>query len=302
MRNKIRFLFSTKWSIWATVLSLAVFSISFLVLPAISFAGELPAVGVGTYFQLGMIPFLSWGNDNCDWEHWYWNVSVGSLPNGLTLVQPLNEPRYDIIGTPTTSGTFNFTLSYGCTAYGNWSRTTDYSMTIIEATPTPTPLSITTTSLPTATINAPYSQTLQATGGTTPYAWSVISGSLPDGLNLDSSTGLIAGMPTTAAGTFTHNFAVQVTDANSATATQALSIVVNPASTPTPPLPQRRHLPKHPYPRPLQPPCQAKHQRLRQPLPKPLPLPQRRHLLQLPHQHLMLTLLFFNLFSLKPNP
>ena len=46
------------------------------------------------------------------------------------------------------------------------------------------PLSITTTSLPNAVLNASYSSTLAAIGGTTPYSWTLASGTLPTGLAL----------------------------------------------------------------------------------------------------------------------
>ncbi len=59
------------------------------------------------------------------------------------------------------------------------------------------PLTITTTSLPDGTVNQAYSNALEAIGGNAPYTWSVISGSLPDGLALHSSSGLISGTPTT---------------------------------------------------------------------------------------------------------
>jgi FtsP/CotA-like multicopper oxidase with cupredoxin domain len=87
-----------------------------------------------------------------------------------------------------------------------------------------TPVSITPPTLPAATVSVAYSQTLAATGAAAPYVWSLSAGALPTGLTL-SSAGVIGGTPS-AAGTF--NFTVQVTAAGS-TATQALSIVVNPA-------------------------------------------------------------------------
>ncbi|MEW5768098.1 MAG: Ig domain-containing protein [bacterium] len=77
-----------------------------------------------------------------------------------------------------------------------------------------TTLTITTTSLPDGQVGASYSDTLTAAGGTPPYTWSIISGNLPDGLSLNSSTGLISGTPTTP-DTFT--FAIQVTDSSSPT-------------------------------------------------------------------------------------
>jgi hypothetical protein len=91
-----------------------------------------------------------------------------------------------------------------------------------------TPLSVTTTSLPSGTVNTPYVTTLLATGGTLPYSWSVTSGALPAGLTLDANTGTITGTPTTAA---TANFTVQVQDSASpaATATKPLSLAINPA-------------------------------------------------------------------------
>ncbi len=57
-------------------------------------------------------------------------------------------------------------------------------------------LAITTSSLPNGTVNTAYSATLTATGGTPPYAWSIVSGSLPPGLALNPSTGAITGTPT----------------------------------------------------------------------------------------------------------
>jgi len=56
-------------------------------------------------------------------------------------------------------------------------------------------LRITTASLADALIGTGYSQTLAATGGTTPYLWQITAGSLPTPLSLDSLTGLISGGP-----------------------------------------------------------------------------------------------------------
>jgi hypothetical protein len=71
---------------------------------------------------------------------------------------------------------------------------------------------VTTSSLPTGTVGTAYSQTLQASGGIAPYTWSVSSGTLPAGLSLATSTGVVSGTPTTAASA---NFTVEVKDSES---------------------------------------------------------------------------------------
>ena len=80
---------------------------------------------------------------------------------------------------------------------------------------------ITTTSLPNGQVQTAYSATLQATGGTTPYTWSVASGSLPAGLTLAGSSGAISGTPTTAG---TSSFTIQVADSASNKASAGFSI------------------------------------------------------------------------------
>ena len=70
---------------------------------------------------------------------------------------------------------------------------------------------------------------LQASGGTAPYTWSFVSGNLPAGLSLNTSTGIISGTPTS---TGTASFTVGVADsANPAqTKSATLSLVVAPAT------------------------------------------------------------------------
>ncbi len=83
--------------------------------------------------------------------------------------------------------------------------------------------SIATSLLPEGNVYSFYSQALEAIGGLPPYLWSLSSGSLPDGLQLNASTGEISGTP---AGTGTFEFTVQATDAYHATATKIISILV----------------------------------------------------------------------------
>jgi hypothetical protein len=72
------------------------------------------------------------------------------------------------------------------------------------------PLFIKTTGLAVATVAAPYSFTLQNIGGTAPFAWSLIEGSLPAGLTFNSATGTISGTPAAVSETM---LKFQVTDA-----------------------------------------------------------------------------------------
>src|SRR2546425_11568029 len=84
---------------------------------------------------------------------------------------------------------------------------------------------IQTTSLPSGEVGTPYSASLSASGGTRPYAWSVSSGALPNGLAL-SAAGDITGAPTSAGNS---SFTVKVTDDSGMTDTQSLQITIYPA-------------------------------------------------------------------------
>ena len=90
----------------------------------------------------------------------------------------------------------------------------------------PPALSITTASLPDWMATFAYTQTLQATGGVSPFSWSVSSGNLPHGLalaNSSSNSVMTTGIPDVA---MTATFTIQVTDAKSQTATQSYSIQI----------------------------------------------------------------------------
>ncbi len=84
-------------------------------------------------------------------------------------------------------------------------------------------VSISPSSLPAAVQNTAYSQTVTASGGVSPYIYTVTSGSLPTGLSLNSSTGLISGDATTIA---IYPFTITATDANSSTGSRDYSITV----------------------------------------------------------------------------
>ena len=148
-----------------------------------------------------------------------WSVIAGSLPNGLGL----NQSTGVISGTPTLAGNFAFTAQVSDSQNPSHTDSKPLSITINPAPVAPP--NITTTSLPNAQRNVGYSQTVHATGGVTPYIWSVASGALPAGLTLNGSTGVISGSPTKKG---TSSFVVRVRDSQGVPAedTQSLSIRV----------------------------------------------------------------------------
>ena len=144
-----------------------------------------------------------------------WSITNGSLPSGLTL----NSSNGIISGMPILSGTFNFTAQLSDAGNPQQTVSKPLSITILDT------LVVTTTTLSNGVVNAAYTATLSAGGGTLPYTWSITNGSLPSGLMLSSSNGIISGMPILS-GTF--NFTAQVSDAGNPqqTVSKPLSITI----------------------------------------------------------------------------
>lgn len=125
---------------------------------------------------------------------------TGWVPAGLVL----NTATGAIAGTPTAVGSWTITLQ----AHDSYDASRLASATEIIAI-APTPLSITTTSLPPGAVNVAYQATLSTSGGTGQTTWAIVAGALPAGLTL-STSGAISGTSSAAA---TASFTVQATDA-----------------------------------------------------------------------------------------
>jgi hypothetical protein len=151
-----------------------------------------------------------------------WQLSSGSLPNGLTL----NPQTGQIGGTPMAAANTQLTfLVMDASSPVPQTATVTLSLTVSVV-----PLVIISTSLPAGQINVPYSANLTAAGGVLPYTWKLISGTLPAGLSLTPQTGQIQGTPTTVVLNAPLTF--QVTDSGTPTpqtATVTLSLSVTSA-------------------------------------------------------------------------
>jgi hypothetical protein len=149
-----------------------------------------------------------------------WSIGAGALPAGLTL-----DPATGLIsGIPTATGNSTFTAR--ASDANDATNLADRSFTISIAA-APLPPIVVTTSVPNGVVGSAYSTTLQASGGTGSFAWSVSGGMLPTGLGL-STAGVISGTPTTAG---TATFTVRATDTGaSGYAERTLTITIAPTA------------------------------------------------------------------------
>lgn len=130
------------------------------------------------------------------------------------------------VGTVSTSGLYTAPLaapsggSVTITATSAADATKQASASITVTSPA---LTITTSALPNGVTGVAYNATVAATGGTTPYTWSITAGMLPPGVGLSTTSGAISGTPS-AGGTY--NVSMQVTDARGQVASKSLSLAI----------------------------------------------------------------------------
>jgi hypothetical protein len=140
-----------------------------------------------------------------------WSVESGALFTGWTL-----SAAGVVHGNCGSSGSATFTAKV--TDASGATQTKTYTITWHPD------VSITTSSLHDGQVGTSYNQFVRGQDGVPPYAWSIHSGSLPDGLALDPVTGAVFGVPTVA-GVYTAQ--IQLTDAmgNYDRATYTITIV-----------------------------------------------------------------------------
>ncbi|HUB80572.1 MAG TPA: putative Ig domain-containing protein [Bryobacteraceae bacterium] len=141
--------------------------------------------------------------------------TISGLPAGISA------NGGTISGIPSTSGSFNLTVNVKDTT--GTSVNFGYTLTVY-------PFNIATGQvLPQGVAGQSYSQQISAPN-CSGCTWSIVSGGLPGGLSLNSSTGVISGTP---GGLSNATFVVQAQTSGSAVAQKAFAIYVQP-STPQP--------------------------------------------------------------------
>jgi hypothetical protein len=151
-----------------------------------------------------------------------WGLVTGALPSGMQLQRSSGV----ITGLTATPG--SYPLSVQVTDAAGHIAAGAFSLTVIG--PTSASLAIASSGLPSADASVPYTASLAASGGVTPYRWSLVTGALPPGIQLQTSGGFITGTTTR---TGSYPISIRVTDASGHNATEAFSLTVSSGSTPS---------------------------------------------------------------------
>jgi hypothetical protein len=173
--------------------------------PLVVTTTSLPSSSLGAGYSAGL---SAYGGT----PPYSWQLLTGALPPGLSL-----SATGLISGTSSADGLYSFEV--GATDSSPTPETATAQLSVLVSPP---PVTITTTGLSEAYVGVDYSATLTATGGTAPYTWTLVAGSLPTGMSL-SSAGVISGYTTS--GGVTATFQVQAADSSSPAAQTALGIL-----------------------------------------------------------------------------
>lgn len=158
----------------------------------------------------------------------------GTLPPNITL-----SSTGVLSGTPTAGGDFTFTVRITDSAYNQTTKQFTLKVTTqpLTAQPFPPP--------PTVPVGRLTGASVQGVGGTAPYKYSIITGTLPPGVNFTKTScyceayAFIEGVPRTAGN---YSVVVEVKDSAGRTATTPLTfnVVANPFALPAASIPRQR--------------------------------------------------------------
>jgi hypothetical protein len=143
-----------------------------------------------------------------------------SVPAGLTFTSDGTFGWFR--GVPTEYGTFHFSVSVQDSGNPQQTTTGDVSLTIQNG------LVVTSDRLTLGVVNQPYSDQISVAGGTPPYSYGVGWGSPPPGVGLDSSTGVVSGIPTSA-GLFDFEVVVEDSASPPNRTSRSIRISIDPA-------------------------------------------------------------------------
>ncbi len=150
-----------------------------------------------------------------------WSLGACSATSCGTLSNPTSTSvTYTAPATVPTA--FTVTLSASAVAQSPLTQTA-VTQTIKLTVPTNPTITTPAGALPAPSFGSAYTTSLAATGGITPYTWSISRGALPPGLTLSLTTGVISGTPTSAG---TASFTVMVTDSGSPALTASSAFTI----------------------------------------------------------------------------
>ncbi|WP_294383702.1 GEVED domain-containing protein, partial [Prosthecobacter sp.] len=144
------------------------------------------------------------------------NTTIGNNTSNSNRAVNFTVPATVNPGTVGVRVRLTSTSTPGPTGAAGSGEVEDYTITLTCPTVTISPATLTV-----PTVGTAYSQTVSASGSTTTFTYAVSAGTLPAGLSLNSSTGVISGTPTSSA---TASFTITATGANSCTGSRAYTV------------------------------------------------------------------------------